>query len=321
MYLHLDYCIHCGTCSRLSILIALILAVMSLTALLISEYVPQKYSGKTFIYENSIILIDRVNTFYFSGITVRKSHDAQDHLLLIYFLSCESTIVQRTVISLTTTFTTGHNVLLTNPDALFLIEGSQINTKFAILNSTPSLYGNTSFIISKDMSTLKEFKENKLATSTHSTYIANLGYAGDNLFTYDVTTTGYYYLGFSPSGVTTVNVSYRIDGFNYSRPNVVPSCTLHLSTDSCKISVPVSLVLSYSDDYCLFGEISSDTFYVNSISVDVQYDVEHNGKWNFITILFLVLFLTTSCFCLATITCACSNGVKLKGRRGYYSIQ
>ena len=312
-------------CYRLAFLFTLLLTLLVLIGLIVSELVPRDYLGRTFVYDNSIILMDRINPFYYSTVKVLKDNDKQDHLFLVYLLPCDTTIVERMILSHNATFTTEVNVILLPQDAMFLIDGSLIEISYSIskstMSSSPSNH-NASFVISNDLTTLKFFKENGVAHDTEGIFVASPHSDDFNHLSYDVNNTGYYYIGFSPSGNVTVSIEYKIYGFKYSRPNLAPACTLHKSSDTCTIPVPVSLTYT-ANEYCLLGEVISEPYYVDTVSIDVTYKVEHHGKWNFITIL-LVLSLSCLCVlnvCLLSYWCLCHLAKSRTHRVKYVSIQ
>lgn len=270
--------------------------------------------------------MDRINPLYYSGVKVHKENDRQDHMFSVYLISCDTTIVERVIVAHNTTFMSHINVFLLPQDAMFLIEGSLVEISYTILNSTISSDRNSSFVISSDLSTLKLFRENGVASSTASTFVASVSDDDVNHLSYDIDKTDYYYIGFSPSGITTISIEYKIYGFKYSRLNLSPACTLHRTTDKCFIPVPTSLTYSYDSYYCLLGEMVSEPYYVDFISIDVAYEVEHHGKWNFITIL-CVCSLSSSCLLsvfVAAYSCrfySRSNSSKKAMRMNYVSIQ
>lgn len=317
-------CSTCGTYYKIALVLSLFLTILSCIGFIVSEVIPKSYSGKTFIYEDSIILIERVDPTFYSDIKVKKLNDRQDHLLYVYFVLCSNIIVENHDISLNATFSTNTNIMLLPRDAMFLIEDSQLQLEYAILNSgtTP---GWNFFVVSSDVHTLIAFKHNNsVIKDTKSFKFFNISLTSDEVSTisYDFDKTGYYYIGFSPSGNTTLHIDYELHGYNYVRPSIGPSCTLHKLTDTCSIKVPERLTNSYGNDYCLLGEVVSNPYITDQVLVDVQYKVEHNGKWNFITIMFLTIFLSSCSFNLAMITywCACYR-ITQRNRKHYFSIQ
>lgn len=282
---------------------------------------PKKYYGETFIYEDSIILIERVDPFFYSDIKVKKVNDIQDHQLFLYFLTCESIIVENQIISANATFSVNVNAVLLPQDAVFLIEDSRFEMNYTILHSTISSEKNSVFVISDDMHTLAAFKRNSEVGGIKS-FNASVMSEEVNTISYDFLDTGYYYIGFSPSGNTTLHIDYNITGYKYVRPSTEPSCVLHKSSDTCSIKVPESLTYSYGKQYCLFGEVVSNPYIADLVSVNVEYEVEHNGKCNFITILLFASFLSLCVFILLVITywCACYR-LHSRKRTKYVSIQ
>ena len=288
-----------------------------------SEVIPKSYSGKTFIYEDSIILIERVDPTFYSDIKVKKLNDWQDHLLFVYFLPCSNVIVENHDISLNATFTTDTNTMLLPQDAMFLIEDSQLQLEYTILNSATTSGGNF-FVVSSDVHTLIAFKHNSVIKDTKSFKYFNVSLTSDGAspISYDFDETGYYYIGFGPSGNTTLHINYKLQGYNYVRPSIKSSCTLHERSDTCSIKVPECLTDSYGNDYCLLVEVVPNPYITDQVLVNVQYEVEHNGKWNLITIMFLTIFLSLCIFNLSVIAywCACYR-VMQRNRKHYFSIQ
>lgn len=286
-----------------------------------SEIIPKSYDGRTFIYEDSIILIETVDPFFYSSVEVEKLNDRQDHQLLVYFLPCESIIVEKEVISLNATFNSNVNVMLFPQDAVFLIEDSQLKMNYTILSSISSAQS-PSFIISDDMHTLTEFKHNFYISDNVRSFNASKTSKELNTISYDFVRTGYYYFGFSPSGNTTLHVDYKLNGYSYVSPSSKPSCVLHTSSDTCSIKVPKSLMYSYGKDYCLLGEVVSSPYITDQVSVNIEYQVEDSGKWNIITISLLTAFLSLFVFNLILIVywCVCYRA-KTRNRRKYVSLQ
>lgn len=283
--------------------------------------VPRDYSRHTFIYEDTIILLDRINPLFYSAVQVHKTNDKQDHSFSVYLLSCDTAVVERELIVHNTIFTSHVNVILLPQDAMFLMEGTFVEIGYTILNSTVSSSGNSSFVISSDISTLESFKENAATHSTSSTFIAAV--SGNNnisYLSYDISKTGYYYIGFSPSGNTTISIQFKISGFKYSAPNMPPACILHQSTDSCSISIPTSLAYSYDREYCLLGELASISYFVDTIYINVSFVVEHHGKWNFITILSLSCLSCTCILSAFLVTYWCYSRSK-SSKKSYVLVQ
>ena len=321
----LGHCSSCSTCYRLLAVSTIFLAIFSFIGLITSEFIPRDYSSHTFIYEDSIILMDRINPFYYSKVKVRKGTDPQDHRFLLYLLSCDTAVVEHVLITHNITFTSHVNELLMPQDTVYLISGTSINISYKILDTVNI---NSSFVISSDLKTLQMFKDNnKPSVSAAHTYISSTGSqdkANAAQFTHVIDKTGYYYIGFSPSGNTTISVHLKIKGYKYSRPDILPACTLQRPFDKCSIPIPASLTDSYDNNYCLLGEVVSEPYYVDTISIDVFYEVQHHGKWNFITILFMCSLACSivSYLCVFGYLCLCcvkssKDGVKLN----YVSIQ
>jgi hypothetical protein len=269
--------------------------------LIVSEVIPRGYSRETFIYEDSIILIERIDPTFYSSIKVRKLNDRQDHLFNVYFLPCDSVIVENQAVSVNTTFTSDANVLLLPQDAMFLVEDTQFTMNYAILNSA----GGGTFIICSDMNSLTAFKHN-LSIEGSMYFNASLTKKEVSTISYDFEMTGYYYIGFVPSGNITVYIDYRLNGYSYVRPST-PTCILREESDTCFVRVPETLKYQYERDYCLLGEVVSNPYVTDQVSIDIEYKVEHNGKWNFVTITFLALFSTLCIFNLIIILYWCTH--------------
>lgn len=289
--------------------------VLILISLTITETIPRDRSGLTYIYKDTVVLLDTFDPFWYSSLDIHKENDIQKHLMFVYLLECDSVIVDDLNLKLNTTLNVDSNVILLPTDTIFLIEGTQIDIHFSVVNTSSSAQSST-LIISNNKNTLNSFKQNT-GIKYNSDFTAPIN--DTNHLTYTISRTGYYFIGFSPSGPVTVHFEYQISGYKYSKPSNAPSCTLQEESE-CTITIPTSLLNLYALEYCLFGEVESEPYLADLIYVDVGYKASRRTL-NFISI-FLLCFAFLVCAVFTAIVvywCVCSS--KLQRRKSYVNIQ
>ena len=260
--------------------------------ILIEEF-PNITEKKSIIFKDRIILLARVDPFWYSFVTVSKERDTQDHMLHAYVVECDNTVVENDIIRYNRTLEVDKNVLLLDPT--FLIEGTAFDFVIKILNSSNNGGLLSSVIISGNADSQDIFKQNQSMSSADIVFMHNVSEATDS-FSFTTSGTGYYYVGFKPAGKLQFRVSYDVLGYKYIKPtNQESSCSTQKSGESCNVGLPTTLTNINSDYYCVLCELESNPSYVDRYSVNIALKV-HRSLWNMFTIAVLTLCsLATSC--------------------------
>lgn len=307
----------CSCCYRCSVLTAIIIATLLWTSFILSETLPKNVSGKSVIFEDSIILLAITNPFWYSSVHIDKTQDKQDHLVQVYVVECDGVVVEKQVLQFNRTLTVDENVILLDPT--FLVEGSTIDFNISILENLDHIQDST-IVISGDIHSIDDFKRNLTTSNTGIYYAENITSTKMNSFSYRTQDTGYYYIGFKPAGRLTFWSNYTIHEYKYTRPSSGPLCSMQESDSSCDVPLPTTLTEFNSDYYCVLCELISDPYFADKNSIDLDYRV-HRSVWNMVTIAVLSLSSLVT-FCGLTMNVYwCVRFKVRKHRAGYESIQ